>query len=61
MLLYLLLRRDFEIFRLARTTVLHKDELWDSANTLEFVFQAVSVRHRDLESEYMASLEYVVV
>ncbi|KAI0757703.1 hypothetical protein C8Q80DRAFT_1091665 [Daedaleopsis nitida] len=50
LLLYLLLKRDFEIFRLARTTVLHKDELWDSANTLEWVFRAVSDRHNDLEN-----------
>ncbi|PIL29997.1 hypothetical protein GSI_07908 [Ganoderma sinense ZZ0214-1] len=49
-LLYLLLKRDFEIMRLARTTVLHKDELWDSANTLEWVFRAVSDRHHDLEN-----------
>ncbi|KAI0735979.1 hypothetical protein C8Q76DRAFT_766166 [Earliella scabrosa] len=50
LLLYLLLKRDFEIFRLARTTVLHKDELWDSANTLEWVFRAVNSRHHNLEN-----------
>ncbi|RPD59323.1 hypothetical protein L226DRAFT_548402 [Lentinus tigrinus ALCF2SS1-7] len=49
-LLYLLLERDFEIFRLARSTILHKDELWDSANTLEWVYHAVDDRHRDLEN-----------
>ena len=36
--------------RLARTTVLHKDELWDSANTLEWVFQAINDRYHNLES-----------
>lgn len=51
-LLYLLLERDFEIFRLARNTILHKDELWDSANTLEWVYHAVDDRHHDLESAY---------
>ncbi|KAM5542294.1 hypothetical protein V8D89_004167 [Ganoderma adspersum] len=49
-LLYLLLKRDFEIMRLARTTILHKDELWDSANTIEWVFRAVGDRHHDLEN-----------
>ena len=52
-LLYLLLERDLEIFRLARSTILHKDELWDSANTLEWVYRAVDDRHRDLESAYV--------
>ena len=52
LLLYLLLKRDFEIVRLAQGTVLHKDELWDSANTIEWVFRAVSDRHHDLESEW---------
>ncbi|RDX45005.1 hypothetical protein OH76DRAFT_1457767 [Lentinus brumalis] len=49
-LLYLLLERDFDIIRLARSTILHKDELWDSANTLEWVYRAVNDRHRDLEN-----------
>ncbi|KAI1785559.1 hypothetical protein LXA43DRAFT_1115141, partial [Ganoderma leucocontextum] len=49
-LLYLLLKRDLEIMRIAKTTVLHKDELWDSANTIEWVFHAVSDRHHDLEN-----------
>ena len=48
-LLWLLLRRDFEIFRLCRTTVIHKDELWDSADTLLWIFDAVTDRHKDLE------------
>ena len=48
-LIYLLLRRDFEILRLCRTTVIHKDELWDSADTMVWVFDAVDFRHNDLE------------
>ncbi|KAI1785192.1 hypothetical protein LXA43DRAFT_1100597 [Ganoderma leucocontextum] len=47
-LLWLLLRRDFEIFRLCRKTVIHKDELWDSSDTLLWVFKAVTERHDDL-------------
>ncbi|PIL33864.1 hypothetical protein GSI_03570 [Ganoderma sinense ZZ0214-1] len=47
-LLWLLLHRD-ETFRLCRTTVIHKDELWDSAVTLLWVFDAVN-RHDDLQS-----------
>ncbi|KAI0360925.1 hypothetical protein OH77DRAFT_1517315 [Trametes cingulata] len=49
-LLYLLLKRDFEIFRLCRKTVVHKDELWDSADTIVWVFDAVGRRHDELET-----------
>ncbi|KAI0766852.1 hypothetical protein BD413DRAFT_141493 [Trametes elegans] len=49
-LLYLLLKRDFEIFRLCRKMVIHKDELWDSADTIVWVFDAVVYRHDDLEA-----------
>ena len=48
-LLWLLLRRDFEIFRLCRNTVIHKDELWDSADTIVWVFDAINQRHDDLQ------------
>ena len=34
---------------MCRTTVIHKDELWDSADTLVWVFDAVDFRHNDLE------------
>ena len=51
-LLWLLLRRDFEIFRLCRTTVIHKDELWDSADTLLWLFDAVTDRHDDLQGTF---------
>ncbi|KAH9942449.1 uncharacterized protein BXZ73DRAFT_88023 [Epithele typhae] len=33
-LLYLLLSKDWEIFQLCRTTVIHKDELFDAADTM---------------------------
>ncbi|PIL33826.1 hypothetical protein GSI_03532 [Ganoderma sinense ZZ0214-1] len=49
-LLWLLLRRDFEIFRLCRHTLIHKDELWDSADTILWVLDAVSERHNDLDA-----------
>ncbi|KAM5543336.1 hypothetical protein V8D89_003210 [Ganoderma adspersum] len=49
-LLWLLLRRDFEIFRLCRHTLIHKDELWDSADTILWVLDATSERHNDLEA-----------
>ncbi|KAI0644525.1 hypothetical protein C8Q79DRAFT_777894 [Trametes meyenii] len=49
-LLYLLLKRDFEIFRLCRKMVVHKDELWDSGDTIVWVFDAVDFRHNDLEA-----------
>lgn len=47
-LLYLLLKRDFEIFRLSRTKVIHKDELWDSADTILYVMDVVANRYSDL-------------
>ena len=51
-LLYLLLKRDFEIMRLARTQCLHVDELFDSMNTIIWVFQAVNDRHDDLAGAF---------
>ncbi|KAM5530344.1 hypothetical protein V8D89_015985 [Ganoderma adspersum] len=48
-LLWLLLKRDFEIFRICRHTVIHQDELWDSADTIGWVFKAVQERHDNLE------------
>ncbi|TBU55048.1 hypothetical protein BD310DRAFT_934540 [Dichomitus squalens] len=51
-LLWLLLHRDFEIFRLCRTTVIHKDELWDSADTIVWVFDAITDRHNDLLASF---------
>ena len=47
-LLYLLLKRDFEIMRLARTHHLSADELRDSMCTVDQVMKAVSDRHKNL-------------
>ncbi|PIL29979.1 hypothetical protein GSI_07890 [Ganoderma sinense ZZ0214-1] len=47
-LLYLLLKRDFEIMRLARKKCLHSDELKDSMHTIMSVFTAINERHQNL-------------
>ncbi|KAJ3543517.1 hypothetical protein NM688_g5844 [Phlebia brevispora] len=49
-LLYLLLKRDIEIFEVAKTKILHKDELWDSADSILWVYDAVWARYRDLKA-----------
>ncbi|KAI0325467.1 hypothetical protein GY45DRAFT_1348843 [Cubamyces sp. BRFM 1775] len=49
-LLYLLLKRDFEIFRICQNMVIHRDELWDAAETIMWVFDAVNYHHNDLEA-----------
>ncbi|KAJ7099683.1 hypothetical protein C8R44DRAFT_716668 [Mycena epipterygia] len=49
-LIYLLLERHFEIFRLAQTHTVHKDELWDGADSLVYVFDAVEARVELLQS-----------
>ncbi|KAM5543339.1 hypothetical protein V8D89_003213 [Ganoderma adspersum] len=49
-LLWLLLCRHFEIFRLCQHTIIHKDELWDSADTILWILDAVNERHHDLEA-----------
>ncbi|KAJ6481736.1 hypothetical protein C8R45DRAFT_1002875 [Mycena sanguinolenta] len=48
--LYLLLERHFEIFRVAQTHTLHAEELWDAADTVEWVFDAVNERVELLQS-----------
>ena len=50
-LLYLLLRRDFEIFRISRNTIIDEAELDDSAVSLLSVFDAVDERNDDLAGE----------
>ncbi|CDO75521.1 hypothetical protein BN946_scf184871.g2 [Trametes cinnabarina] len=42
--LYLLFKRDFEIFRLCHRVVLNRDELCDSTDTIEWVLDAVHQR-----------------
>ncbi|RPD55866.1 hypothetical protein L227DRAFT_579346 [Lentinus tigrinus ALCF2SS1-6] len=48
-LLYLLLLRDFEIMRIARKSLLHVDELYDSTHTIKYVFDPVWERCADLK------------
>lgn len=48
-MLYLLLKKDYEVMRLARKKVINKDELWDAADTIEWVLQAVDFRYKDLQ------------
>ena len=51
-LLYLLLKRDYEIMRIGRGHVLHKDELFDAADTFDWVFEAVQDRYNDLSGTF---------
>ncbi|KAI9068344.1 hypothetical protein FKP32DRAFT_1587743 [Trametes sanguinea] len=48
-LIYLLLKRHFEVMRLCRKKVISKDELGDAAKTIKLVMDAVTQRHDDLE------------
>ena len=50
-MLYLLLKKDYEVMRLARKKVINKDELWDAADTIEWVLQAVDFRYKDLQGK----------
>ena len=46
--MYLLLRRDVERFNIAKTKILHKEELLDAADSLLWVLKAVNYRYLDL-------------
>ncbi|KAJ7093996.1 hypothetical protein B0H15DRAFT_905027 [Mycena belliarum] len=46
----LLLERHFEIIRVSQTHVVHHDELWDAADTMNWVFQAIGTRFELLKS-----------
>ncbi|KAJ7785322.1 hypothetical protein DFH07DRAFT_976101 [Mycena maculata] len=48
--IYLLLERHFEIFRVCQSRTAHSDELLDAADTLEWVFDAVNDRLFNLQS-----------
>ncbi|KAF7361998.1 hypothetical protein MVEN_00545000 [Mycena venus] len=50
--IYLLLKRDFEIFRICQKKVIHTDELWDSADTIGWVVSAAQERVDLLESTF---------
>ncbi|TCD65461.1 hypothetical protein EIP91_002675 [Steccherinum ochraceum] len=47
-MMYLLLSRDFKLFRVAQTKVLHDEELWDAADSLMWLNDAAVYRMRDL-------------
>ncbi|KAJ7481633.1 hypothetical protein FB451DRAFT_1236685 [Mycena latifolia] len=49
-LVYLLLQRHFEIIRVSQTRVVHPDELWDAADTVDWVFTSVGMRLELLRS-----------
>ncbi|KAJ6591119.1 hypothetical protein DFH09DRAFT_1138663 [Mycena vulgaris] len=49
-LIFLLLERHFEIMRVCQSRVVHPDELWDAADTLVYVFDAVEMRLEVLQS-----------
>ncbi|KAF8581694.1 hypothetical protein K439DRAFT_202072 [Ramaria rubella] len=51
-LLYLLLKRHFEIFRIGLTNHLHPNELDDAADTIRYVFEAVHERMKVLTSMF---------
>ena len=48
-MLYLLLKKDYEVMRIARKNVISEDELWDAADTVQRVLQAVDVRYKHLQ------------
>ncbi|KAJ7093941.1 hypothetical protein B0H15DRAFT_147115 [Mycena belliarum] len=50
--IYLLLKRDFEIFRICQKKVIHPDELWDAADTMGWVISAAKERADLLESTF---------
>ena len=54
-MIYLLLKKDYEVMRLARKNVINKDELWDAADTIGWVLQAVDFRYKDLQGTFSMS------
>ena len=55
-MIYLLLKKDYEVMRLARKNVINKDELWDAADTIGWVLQAVDFRYKDLQGTFLDDL-----
>lgn len=49
-LIYLLMKRDLQLFRMATKVKLGEDELWDSADSIVWVQRAVEYRVEDLQS-----------
>ena len=60
-MLYLLLKKDYEVMRLARKKVVSKDELWDAADTIEWVLQAVDFRYKDLQGTVSMTHPYAII
>jgi hypothetical protein len=54
--MYLLLERHFEIFRVCQTRTVHPDELWDAADTLQWLFDAVNIRLELLQCQFIFHL-----
>lgn len=50
-MIYLLLKRHFEIFRVCQSRAVHPDELWDAADTMTWVLNAVNERVEALQCE----------
>ncbi|KAF8210104.1 hypothetical protein K438DRAFT_140561 [Mycena galopus ATCC 62051] len=50
--IYLLLKRDFEIFRICQRKVIHTEELWDAADTIGWVISAAQERVDLLQSTF---------
>lgn len=42
------MKRDLEVFHVAKRKILHKEELLDSADSLLWVLRAVNYRYLDL-------------
>lgn len=52
-LIYLLLDRDLKIFRVAQHKLLSDDELWDSAESLLWVYDTIALRSNDLRGNIL--------
>ena len=50
-LLYLLLERHLSLFKVCQSRVLHPEELWDAADTIVWVFDAVRLRYGELKGQ----------
>ncbi|KAI0692702.1 hypothetical protein BC835DRAFT_1416357 [Cytidiella melzeri] len=51
-LLCLMLRRDLELFQMATTARLDSEELWDAADSMVWVHDAVQIRYGDLVAQF---------
>ncbi len=49
-MIFLLLEHHFNIFRVAQKHIIHPDELWDAADTLNWVSKAVRDRLETLQT-----------